>query len=133
MALLTAFVDMLRHHIRRKFTAFDPMDGGGKAGMFGLFEKLRSITSALNQGSGFISRNNNDLSAQATFSFMGEADLPRKQTILWNVTPRWNGTCRVIAEEIQSSREHLVILLALSAQAEGIVLVGSNARRAEKI
>jgi hypothetical protein len=38
-------------------------------------------------GSGFISRNNDDRTAEATWDFMEEARIPRAATVTWNVVP----------------------------------------------
>jgi hypothetical protein len=43
-------------------------------------------------GSGFISRNNDDPTAEATMGFMEKAGIPHTLTVSWNVIPWWNGT-----------------------------------------
>jgi hypothetical protein len=73
---------------------FDSLDGGVDARVLFLFEKPGPMTAEGNGanrrvGSGFISRNNDDPTAEATFTFMRQANLPRKLTILWNVIPWW--------------------------------------------
>jgi hypothetical protein len=45
-----------------------------------LFEKLGPMTAEAG-GSGFISRNNDDPTAEATFRFMEQAKIPRKLSI----------------------------------------------------
>lgn len=133
MAALTSFVEKLkRAHPVWEFPDFDPLDGGVEAEALFLFEKPGPMTSALSQGSGFISRNNDDSTAQATFSFMRQAGLPRERTILWNVIPGWNGTRKVSAKELQSGREDLLALITLLPRLKVIVLVGKNAQRAER-
>ena len=41
-------------------------------------------------GSGFISRNNNDPTAEAIFQFMEQAGIDRKLTLIWNAIRGWN-------------------------------------------
>ena len=77
---------------------FDPLDGGIEAQVLFLFQKAGEQTVG-STGSGFISRNNNDDTAEATFNFMHEAGIPRELTVTWNVVPWWNGTNKVSAVE----------------------------------
>jgi hypothetical protein len=55
------------------------LDGGINAKVLFLFAKPGPKTSQLGGGSGFISRNNDDPTAQAVFDLMNEAGLPRTQ------------------------------------------------------
>src|SRR5258707_532063 len=66
---------------------FDPLDGGVDAKILFLFEKPGPMTAedGRRAGSGFISRDNNDPTAEATFDFMGQAGIPRKSTVIWNI------------------------------------------------
>lgn len=52
-----------------EFPDFDPLDGGVDADLLFLFEKPGPMTSIAGGGSGFISRDNDDPSAEATFRF----------------------------------------------------------------
>jgi hypothetical protein len=60
---------------------FDPLDGGVRAQVLFLFEKPGPMTaekgSGNRSGSGFISRDNDDPTAEAIWRFMREADIPR--------------------------------------------------------
>ena len=49
----------------------------------------------LRQGSGFISRDNDDPTAEASFRFYREAGVERRQSVVWNVIPGWNSTIKV--------------------------------------
>ncbi len=75
---------------------FDPMDGGTNARLLLLMEKPGPMTDDLSKtgrtGSGFISRDNDDPTADAIFTFMRQAGIAREETVLWNVIPWWNGT-----------------------------------------
>jgi len=68
--------------------------GGIEARVLFLFEKPGPMTAdeaiGKRPGSGFISRDNDDPTAEAVFNFMRQADIPRELTILWNVIPWWN-------------------------------------------
>ena len=130
---LTSFVEELR---REKPNAevpdFDPFDGGIDAGLLFLMEKPGPMTTTKSGkvGSGFISRNNDDSSAEATFDFMNQAQIPRGLTVTWNIIPYWNGTIKTttaeIAEGIQCTRRLIKLLPKLRV----IVFVG---RKAEKV
>ncbi len=88
MQPLTAYVETLRvDHPSWEFPDFDPLDGGSNTDILFLLEKPGPTTSANGKGSGFISRSNNDATAEATFGFMREADIPRKRSVIWNVVP----------------------------------------------
>ena len=89
------------------------------------------MTSAAGQGSGFISRDNNDPTAEAIFGFMKEASLPRERTVIWNVIPGWNGTLRITPAELRDGINALESLLRLIPELRTIVLVGRKAERAK--
>lgn len=63
---------------------------------------------------------------------MKQIDLPREQTVTWNVIPWWNGTTRVTAKERREgagcARELVEECLP---KLEVIVLVGVNAQSAQ--
>jgi hypothetical protein len=116
-----------------EFPDFDPLDGGINAKILFLFEKPGPRTSQHGGGSGFISRNNDDATAQATFKFMNEAGLPRTNTVIWNVVPGWDGTRTIRRGAIKSGINELKRLMPLLAEVKTIVLVGRVSRRASCI
>ncbi|WP_253278516.1 MULTISPECIES: hypothetical protein [Pseudomonas] len=82
IAPLTAYVESLRaKHPDWEFQDFDPMDGGVNADTLFLLEKPGPMTSpqAKRKGSGFISRNNDDSTAEALFTFSEEAGIDRER------------------------------------------------------
>jgi uracil-DNA glycosylase len=81
-------------------------------------------------GSGFISRDNDDPTAEAIFNFMREAEIPRELTIMWNVIPWWNGTRAVTTPELQAGVSSLSELIRLLPNLKAIMLVGQKAARA---
>jgi uracil-DNA glycosylase len=136
MVPLVKFVDDLR----RRWPApnyvpdFDPLDGGVGARVLFLFEKPGPMTDparAGRAGSGFISRNNADLSAEATFKFMAQAGIERRDTVIWNVIPWWDGHIKFTQTELRSALVELDALIALLPRLEAVVLVGNAAAKAE--
>lgn len=131
---LAAYVESLRgKHPTWEFQDFDPADGGVEADILFLFEKPGPMTSSTGkrQGSGFISRNNDDPTAEATFSFMAEANIDRKRTVIWNIVPGWNGTIKVSSAECREGLDELKNLVALLPRLKTVVLVGRKAGKAE--
>jgi hypothetical protein len=133
IAPLSKFTAALRKEGRGEVPDFDPLDGGVHARVLFLFEKPGPMTATKGRrkGSGFISRNNNDPTAEATFHFMQAAKLPRKMTIIWNVIPWWNGTRTVTTQELREGLERLKDLIMLLPRVRTVVLVGAKAVRAK--
>ncbi|MFP3515746.1 uracil-DNA glycosylase [Pseudomonas sp. SIMBA_077] len=135
IAPLTIYVERLRaEHPDWEFQDFDPMDGGVEADMLFLLEKPGPMTSlnAKRKGSGFISRNNDDSTAEALFTFMKQAGIDRKRVVLWNVIPGWNGTIKIKPDERRAGVEELAHLLKLLPKLRTVVLVGRQAGKAAK-
>lgn len=133
IAPLASYVQGLRaKHPAWEFQDFDPLDGGIHADMLFLLEKPGPMTSpnGKKRGSGFISRNNDDPTAEAVFEFMKEAGIPRKRAVLWNVIPGWNETIKFNGAEVRRGIEELRDLLPLLPKVRTVVLVGGQARRA---
>jgi hypothetical protein len=134
IAALADFVVKLRGtRPNWEFPDFDPLDGGTNADILFLFEKPGPMTSARRNGSGFISRDNDDPTAENIFDFMKKAKLSRNRTIIWNVIPGWNRTRRITAAEHKAGVDSLVDdLIPLLPKLRTIVLVGKQAERARK-
>jgi hypothetical protein len=135
VAPLTTYVAGLRRYPNREVPEFDPCDGGINARLLFLFEKPGPMTSVegKGRGSGFISRDNDDPSAEATGNFMRTAGIPRQATVLWNTIPWWNGTIAVTASERSEGLTELDSLLRLVSGIRGVVLVGRQAELAEPV
>ena len=112
---------------------FDPLDGGTEARVLFLFEKPGPGTAESRSGSGFISRNNDDSTAEATFNFMQQAGIPREWTVIWNVVPGWNGTRQVGAAELREGVDSLKDLIVLLPNLCAVVFVGKKAERARPL
>lgn len=132
MRALNEYVAGLRKRPGVEVPDFDPLDGGVDAIILFLFEKPGPMTSTTGTrtGSGFISRDNDDSTAENTFTFMREAGIPRKQTVTWNVVPWWNGTTTVKAAELREGVEETRRLMGLLPKLCVVVFVGKKALRA---
>jgi hypothetical protein len=126
---LASYVASLREQHRGEVPDFDPLDGGIEARVLFLFEKPGPMT-AFATGSGFISRNNDDRSAEATWNFMRLAGIPRTATITWNLIPWWNGVRKVTPGEVRDGLNCLADLTRLLPELRAVMLVGRNAEKA---
>jgi uracil-DNA glycosylase len=124
---LAAFLLDLRARVAPSVVpGFDPKDGGVEARVLLLLEKPGPGALA----SGTVSRDNASLTSRAVRSFLEEAGLPRKDTVLWNVVPGWNGTMRVTGSEVREGLGHLARLLPLLPRLDTVILAGRHAGRA---
>lgn len=137
MAPLAEYCQQLREANRGTVPDFDPFDGGTAAEILFLMEKPGRMTDsdgiAGRVGSGFISRDNDDQTAEAILRFMEQAAIPRNQSILWNTIPWWNGTRKVSAEELSAGIERLAELLSLLPNIKAVVGVGAKSRKAQPL
>jgi hypothetical protein len=135
IAPLTDFVLDLRRRDSNEYPYFDPADGGVEASILFLLEKPGPMTVPIGrgrrQGSGFISRDNDDPTAEASFRFYSEAGVDRQSSIIWNVIPGWNGTIKVTPAELREGVDRLSELLTLLPKLRTIVMVGRRAAGAE--
>jgi len=130
MTKLTAFV----RRIRRDPTSggnvpdFDPLDGGERARVLVLLEAPGRKAVA----TGFISRDNPDPTAANFFRVLKASQLPRRDTVLWNIVPWYIGTPDRIRAAHSSDVEHgrmwLRRLLSYLPRLDFIVLVGAAAQ-----
>jgi hypothetical protein len=139
---LTKFAKELREHLPAwkvphsewEVPDFDPCDGGINARALFLLEKPGPMTapkgSGKREGSGFISRDNDDPTAEAIFHFMRQSKIPREHAILWNVIPWWNGTRAVKRSELEDGVSRVKDLINLLPDLRVVVLVGKKAGKA---
>jgi hypothetical protein len=127
---LTAYAARLRERGSVEVPEFDPLDGGVEAQVLFLFEKPGPMTAELGggkrSGSGFISRNNDDPTAEATFRFMEQAGIARRRTVTWNVIPWWNNTREVAGPELREGTACVKELISLLPELRAVVLVGKG-------
>lgn len=137
IAPLRDFAQKLRTEGHGMVPDFDPMDGGVDAGVLFLMEKPGPMTddTALRGrvGSGFVSRDNADPTAEAIFRFMAEAGIHRSQSILWNSVPWWNGTRTITPDEWAAGIDRLAELMDMLPALRAVVGVGKRAERAEEL
>lgn len=127
---LARFVEGLRRK-EVEVPDFDPLDGGTEAEVLFLFEKPGPMTALEGRrpGSGFVSRDNDDPTAEATFRFLLQTAIPRRLTAIWNTVPWWNGTRAISAEELTSGMAACGQLVRILPSLQVVVLVGSRAAR----
>lgn len=129
IAPLTNYARSLRHRNLGEIPDFDPNDGGINSRILFLFEKPGPKAFE----SGFISRNNDDPTAENIFHFMKRAEIPRKETCIWNVIPGWNGTIKIKAEELNQGVAAITDLSKLLPKLSVIVSVGKKALKAKPL
>jgi len=85
--------------------------------------------------SDFISRNNNDQTAENFFNFNVEAGLSRERTVSWNIVPWYIGSQAKIRpatkKDIEVAVQHLLRLFDLLPKLRAVVLHGLKAQQAE--
>jgi len=136
IAPLAAYAAGLRTGPGIEVPDFDPLDGGVGARILFLLEKPGPMTAPSRpgrKGSGFISRDNDDATAEAMHRFMHSAGLSRTDTVIWNVIPWWNGTIRVTPMERRAGVQELRNLLTLLPHLNTAVLAGRTAARARPL
>ena len=130
IASLTLFVERLRKR-GHAVPWFDPADGGTNARILFLQEAPGGMAS-LQRGSGFISCDNDDQTAETTWGLLAEAGIPRSSVVLWNAVPWYlggdtkirNASAADIAQALPATRE----LLGLLPHVEVVVLLGKPAQ-----
>lgn len=112
---------------------FDPLDGGIQARALFLLE-APGPKAALPSGSGFVSRNNPDPTAKNLWDLMQNANIPRSDTLIWNIVPWYVGVPGhirpVTKQDIQEALPYLRELLDLLPHLQVIVLIGKKAQSA---
>ena len=128
MAPLAAFAEGLRG--AGEVPDADPLDGGTGARLLLLLEKPGPRTSQARGGSGFVSADNDDPTAEAGWRFARAAGIERRDRVIWNTVPWWNGTIRFTTAERHAGVAELPAFLALLPRLEVVVMVGRQAQRA---
>lgn len=126
IAPLKRYAENLRKSDLGEIPDFDPLDGGINAKALFLMEKPGPKAFV----SGFISRDNNDETAAATFDFMLKANIPRDLSVLWNVIPGWDRKREFSSDDLRKGAVHLNGLIALLPKLRVIFCVGKTAQKA---
>lgn len=129
---LTAFVRQVRQErsSEDRIPDFDPNDGGLNAEVLFVLEAPGPKAIA----TGFVSRDNPDLTARNLKTYLAEAGISRKQSLIWNIVPWYLGdgkTIRAVSvADIRAGSVFLEWLLGLLPHLKVIVLVGRKAQAA---
>jgi len=131
IAPLTDFVRRLRaEHGPDSVPFFDPTEGGTDASILLLFENPGRRADAVH-GSGFLSADNDDRSAENTWGFYREAGIDRARDIAWNIVPWYLGDASRIVRthDLDEARPALSELLPLLPRLRVVVLFGRKAQQ----
>ena len=107
----------------------DPLDGGTGARILFLMEKPGPDAAR----TGFVSRDNDAQTAEASWRFLRAAGLDRREVLFWNTAPWWNGTIRFTAGERARGLATLPMMLDRLPGLEVAVTVGRQAERARPV
>jgi uracil-DNA glycosylase len=132
VAPLSDFVRRLQTERGAVVPWFDPTEAGARARILLLFENPGRRADAA-QGSGFISADNDDKSAENMWGFFREAGIGRRRDVVaWNIVPWYLGDERkigdVTARDIEDARPALLELLSLLPRLRVVVLFGRKAQ-----
>jgi hypothetical protein len=113
---------------------FDPDDGGVAASILWLLEAPGPKATRERGGSGLVSCNNNDGTAENTWRTRTEAGVDRKLVVHWNVIPYYLGTSTKIQaanpSDIASAGPLLHELMAMLPSVKCVILGGKQAAEA---
>jgi len=134
---LREFVENMRRETKQgeNIPHFDPLDGGAEARCLFLFEAAggKAIRDA-GKGSGFVSRNNDDASAEMFFRLNEAVGLDRIRTASWNIVPwalRETGKNRPPrSDEIEEGKVWLGKLISKLPDLKVVVLCGNKSQKA---
>jgi len=135
VAPLTEFVERLRESKREAAVPyFDPTEAGIEARILLLLE-APGRRSALEAGSGFVSPDNDDQTAQNMWHLLREAGIDRaRDVVTWNVVPWYLGDGRKIratrSSDLDEAREATRELLSMLPNVRVVVLLGRPAASA---
>jgi uracil-DNA glycosylase len=134
VARLTSYVRQIRGDKGPGYQVpfFDPLDGGVSASCLYLLE----APGAQAVSSGFISRNNPDVSAKNFFKLNADARIPRKATVIWNIVPWYIGSGTRIrpaeGNDLAAGLPYLQQLFQLLPPLRIVVIMGKKPALAEK-
>ena len=103
---------------------FDPKGAGINAKVLMLLQDPSNIAK---DGTGFISPDNPDKTADYTTYFRNKAKILPKELIHWNIVP-WSINGRKAATEIEKAKPFLIKLLTLLTKLEVVICMGLIAR-----
>lgn len=141
MAGLVKLRDQLAAVAPAHIPHFDPLDGGTLARCLLLLDapgrRAADSGSAAFAGTGFVSRDNPDPSADNLRAALMDAAMPREATVIWNAVPWYIGTANKLAPTLarnwHEAKPALRQLVALLPSLQVVVLLGRKAERAEPL
>lgn len=141
MAGLVALRDRLEAVAAAHIPHFDPLDGGTRARCLLLLDapgrRAADSGSVSVTGSGFVSRDNPDPSADNLRAALALAGMPREASVIWNAVPWYIGTANKLAPTLarnwHEAKPALRQLVALLPSLHVVVLLGRKAERAEPL
>lgn len=108
-----------------------PVGGGTQARILCLLEAPGGKAVGGRGGSGFVSMDNNDQTAQTVFQMTRQASVDRASLLLWNIVPWYVGDEERIRgvrpDEVEEGREHLRQLLKLLPELCVVITLGQPA------
>ena len=114
--------------------SFDPRSGGVRATVLVLREEPRCLA---DEGSGFVSTDNNNLAAHHTSLAHSAGGLSYADTVHWNVVPWWirnpafaTDRPRTLLNQTRRVLDDLLVLLDLLRKVKAVLLLGKQAQRA---
>lgn len=113
---------------------FDPTEAGIEAPILLLLEAPGGKATRERGGSGFVSPDNNDGTAENMWGLLREAGVDRRREVVtWNVVPWYIGNDRKIrpaeSDDLLDSRPYVEELLSLLTSLRVVVLLGKPAAR----
>lgn len=113
---------------------FDPTEAGVEAPILLVLEAPGAKATRERGGSGFVSADNNDGTAENMWRFLREAGLDRRREVVtWNVVPWYIGSDRKIrpadSDDLLEARRYIRELRELLPALKVVVLIGKNAAR----
>lgn len=135
MAPLVAYVDGLRaEHGAGAVPDFAPDEAGVDARILLLLEAPGPKATVQRGGSGFVSPDNDDRTAENMWHLLGEAGVERRRDVVtWNVVPSYLGDGRKIrsasGSDLERARRAMATLIGLLHELRVVVLIGRSAAR----
>lgn len=132
LAPLTQLVRRMNRPPEQVAPWFDPDSGGVGARVLFLLENPGPKASA-QRGSGFISPDNDDTTAETFFRLLAESGLPRAETVNWNVVPWYQPdgqtrTANATRGDVEHARPWLEQLIQLLPRLRLVITKGVPAR-----
>ena len=122
------FVELLKaRHPDRIVPWPDPADGGADARVLFLLEKPSRGSANTADGPVFIGLDNPTSGSRRMKALMAQAGVDRRDILIWNAVPWWNGKTAVTAGELRDGAEALGELLGLLPSLRSVCLVGRKA------